>query len=260
MVDWEDRLGWEDAEDVVESGRPRVPVRPIVSHMATVLRRHPRVTLSVVATAAAVATVVGLLASMTPVNPALAQTLDVPHSLLTAARDAPGSYQPSPVSLAGVHPLARDGKPEVVYTGIENCPDCATVNWALAIALSRFGTFSGVREIRSQTVGVLRTDDTWSFTRASYRSDYLSFTVATPSQASAAFIEAGDDAALDFANRSVWSGPLFPPNLLADRTWSQITALLRSPGGRPVLAAADNIIAAICDLTRDRPASACLTA
>jgi hypothetical protein len=37
----------------------------------------------------------------------------------------------------------------------------------------------------------------------------------------------------------------------------RLTSLLRSPGERPVLAAADNIIAAICGLTHNRPASAC---
>jgi hypothetical protein len=259
MVDWEDRLGWAggDGEDVVESGRRRVPARRIASSVGAGLRRRPRLTLAAGLAVALVATAAGMLASMTPVNPALAQTTDLRASLLAAARNAPGSYRPSPVSLANVRPLSQDGKPVLVYTGIENCPDCATVGWALAIALSRFGTFSGVREIRSQAVGVLHADDTWSFTHASYSSDYLSFTVAVPSQTAAAFVESSDDAAIDFANRSVWSGPLFPPNLLAGRTWSQIAALLRSPSERPVLAAADNLIAAICGLTHDQPVADC---
>lgn len=261
MVDWEDRLGWAGGDgevlDVVESGRRRVPSRRIAGRVRATLRRRPRLTLAAALVVALVATVVGILASIAPVNPALAQTTDVRASLLAAAREAPGTYQPSPVSQEPARPLSQNGKPEIVYTGIENCPDCATVSWALAIALSRFGTFGGVREIRSQAIGVLHADDTWSFTRASYSSDYLSFTVGAPSQAAAAFVQSSDDAALDFANRSVWSGPLFPPNLLADRTWDQIAALLREPGGRPVLAAADNIIAAICRLTHDQPATAC---
>jgi hypothetical protein len=129
-----------------------------------------------------------------------------------------------------------------------------------------------VRAIRSQPAGVLRADDTWSFIGASYVSDYLVFTVNTrgllivdqsvntaPEQEGFAlgFIASSGDLALDFANQSLWLGPLFPPNLLANRTWNQIAALLRSPGGRPVLAAADNIITAICRLTHDKPASAC---
>lgn len=259
MVEWE-ALD-DEGPDIVESAPSRL--RPIAASLGSVLRRRPRLTLVVALSVAVLMTVVGVVASRTPVNPALAQTTNVPRSLLAAAHNARGSYQPSPIALVGVPPLSADGKPELVYTGTENCPDCATVNWALVVALSRFGTLSGMREIRSQAVGVLRADDTWSFTRASYDSSYLSLTVAATSpetggtHLAAAFIASSDDAALDFANRSVWSGPLFPPNLLADRSWNQIAALLREPGGRPVLAAADNIIAAICRLTHDQPATAC---
>jgi len=271
MVDWEDRIG--EGPDIVESApRCEISGRFLLARVGAVFRRRRRITLTL-AFVVMVMVLAGVLVSgRASVNPALAQTTDVPQSLLAAARDAPGSYQPSPQQLTGVPLLSKNGKPELVYAGAENCPDCATINWALVIALSRFGTFTGVRAIRSQPAGVLRADDTWSFIGASYVSDYLVFTVNTrgllivdqsvntaPEQEGFAlgFIASSGDLALDFANQSLWLGPLFPPNLLANRTWNQIAALLRSPSGRPVLAAADNIITAICRLTDDKPASAC---
>jgi hypothetical protein len=271
MVDWEDRIG-EDPDIVESAPRLEISGRFLLARVGAVLRRRRRFTLTL-AFVVMVMVLAGVFVSgRASVNPAFAQTTDIPQSLLAAARNAPGSYQPSPQQLTGVPLLSQRGRPELVYAGPENCPDCATINWALAIALSRFGTFTGVRPIRSQAVGVLRADDTWSFIGARYVSDYLVFAVSTngllivdqsvnaaPEQEGVAsgFIASSGDLALDFANQSVWLGPLFPPNLLANRTWTQIAALLRSPSGRPVLAGADNIITAICRLTHNEPASAC---
>ncbi|HSR26568.1 MAG TPA: DUF929 family protein, partial [Candidatus Eisenbacteria bacterium] len=41
------------------------------------------------------------------------------------------------------------GRPEVLYVGAEYCPYCAAERWPLIVALSRFGTFSGVRAAAS---------------------------------------------------------------------------------------------------------------
>ena len=45
--------------------------------------------------------------------------------------------------------LTSGGKPQVVYVGAEYCPYCAAERWAMTIALSRFGTFSGLHFIHS---------------------------------------------------------------------------------------------------------------
>jgi Domain of unknown function (DUF929) len=45
--------------------------------------------------------------------------------------------------------LTASGKPEVLYTGAGFCPYCAAVRWPLIVALSRFGTFSGLAPARS---------------------------------------------------------------------------------------------------------------
>jgi len=46
-------------------------------------------------------------------------------------------------------PLTAGGKPEVLYVSTQYCPYCAAENWALLVALGRFGVFSDVSEIRS---------------------------------------------------------------------------------------------------------------
>ena len=45
-------------------------------------------------------------------------------------------------------PLTAKGRPEVLCVGTEYCPYCAAQSWALIVALSRFGMFTGLRTIR----------------------------------------------------------------------------------------------------------------
>ena len=40
--------------------------------------------------------------------------------------------------------LKQGGKPRVLYIGAEYCPYCAAQRWAVAQALSRFGTWTGL--------------------------------------------------------------------------------------------------------------------
>ena len=53
------------------------------------------------------------------------------RSVLTVTKDQP--------------PLAAGGKLRLVYVGAEYCPWCALMRWPLVMALSRFGTFSGLK-------------------------------------------------------------------------------------------------------------------
>jgi hypothetical protein len=46
-------------------------------------------------------------------------------------------------------PLTSGGTPRVLYVGAGFCPYCAAVRWPLIVALSRFGTFSGLSTTRS---------------------------------------------------------------------------------------------------------------
>jgi thiol-disulfide isomerase/thioredoxin len=70
--------------------------------------------------------------------------------------------------------LTLSGKQRFVYVGAEYCPYCAAMRWSLVAALSRFGTFSGLKETASApTDGNI---PTFSFVGATYKSKYFEFT------------------------------------------------------------------------------------
>jgi hypothetical protein len=223
------------------------------------------------------------------VNPAVTRLIaavkNVPqHAIDAAARNAttPFGAMPNPVSGA---PLTKNGKPEVFYVGAQFCPYCAPQNWALVVALSRFGTFTGLTTIRTGNYPPFPPLDTWAFYGSSYASEYLAFVpveersnvLVSPSAnpgkgagyrvlqkltpAQRALVNKYDSGNgvpfIDFGNKVVVIGTGARPSVLEHMTWSQIAAALTRPAGAPILTAADFIIANICQLTGNRPASAC---
>ncbi|MGD0894622.1 MAG: DUF929 family protein [Acidimicrobiales bacterium] len=70
--------------------------------------------------------------------------------------------------------LAQDGLARVVYVGAEYCPYCAILRWSLVAALSRFGTFKGLKET-SSTADVAPIP-TFAFLGSTYTSKYIRFT------------------------------------------------------------------------------------
>ena len=224
-------------------------------------------------------------------NPApgqlVAQVTGVPAGLAEAAGDGHGQVTAALTSVRGA-PLVARGKPEVLYVGTEYCPYCAAQSWAVIVALSRFGTFSGLSTIRSGNYRPYPNLDTWTFYGSAYASRYLTFVpvetksnvltarTANPQKGSSytrlQTLTAGQQAIynrydktrvvpfLDFGNRSVIVGSSFDPLVLQKLTWSQIAASLRQPvslAGWAILGAANYFTAAICQLTDDRPARAC---
>lgn len=185
-------------------------------------------------------------------------------------------------------PLTAGGKPEVLYVGTEFCPYCAAENWALLVALGRFGTFAGVNEIRSASYPPIPPLDSWTFYGSSYRSKYLTFVPvetysnvlvsakANPLKATSyrlldkltpaqrVLMNAADKTHAtpftDFGGQAVMIGSPFFPQTLEHLTWSQLISALRAHRGaaaQAVIGAADYITAELCTLTRDRPATAC---
>jgi hypothetical protein len=65
--------------------------------------------------------------------------------------------------------------PEILYIGAEYCPYCAAQRWATIIALSRFGTFSGLGNMSSYSNDVFPNTPTFTFVKAKYKSKYLVF-------------------------------------------------------------------------------------
>jgi hypothetical protein len=97
-----------------------------------------------------------------------------PSALAAAAANFDTKYpDPTPVDDA---PLTKTGKPDLLYIGAEYCPYCATERWALILALSKFGTFSGLSEIHSSPTDEYPSTPTWSFYGSHYTSPYLTFT------------------------------------------------------------------------------------
>src|ERR1022692_2680636 len=97
----------------------------------------------------------------------------VPAATLNAI--GPGSTVSKAVTSISGSALTSAGKPEVLYIGAEYCPYCATERWAMAVALSRFGTFTGLRGIHSISTDVDPNTPTLTFYKSTYTSKYLVF-------------------------------------------------------------------------------------
>ena len=185
-------------------------------------------------------------------------------------------------------PLTEAGKPEVLYVATGYCPYCAAENWALIVALSRFGQFTGLTTSRSPQFEDVPPIDTWTFYGSSYTSPYLAFVpVETRSNVLVSPKANKEDAAsyrvlqhltaaqqavfnkydnqrstpfVDFADQAVQTGSGILANLVANNTWQQLAADLRHPEtleGATLLNEADTLTAELCSLTGGRPAAAC---
>jgi thiol-disulfide isomerase/thioredoxin len=181
--------------------------------------------------------------------------------------------------VSGEPELTMNGKPEVLYMGGEYCPYCAAERWAIAAALSRFGTLSGVQFIQSSPTDAYPSTPTLSFANARYASKYLSFVpvelysekpdASTPtgyaylqqptSQQAALLARYGGGSIpfVDIGNRYVVTAAQYLPSALAGLTWSQVASAMHdpnSPVARDIDGAANMITAAICKLTHGQPA------
>ncbi|HEX3960375.1 MAG TPA: DUF929 family protein [Trebonia sp.] len=181
--------------------------------------------------------------------------------------------------------LTSGGKPEVLYMGGEYCPFCAAERWALAAALSRFGTFTGLSLIHSSPTDVYASTPTLSFHGSGYTSNYVSFTpvewfgeaadASTPfghayleqptSQEAALFSKyAGESIPfVDIGNRYLLPQTQYVPSALQGMSWSQVAAAMRTPSSpvaRDIDGAANVITAAICNITNGQPGGVCSSA
>jgi hypothetical protein len=203
-----------------------------------------------------------------------------------------GTTSANPTTITGPA-LTSGGKPEVLYIGAEYCPYCAAERWAVIVALSRFGTFSGLAPIRSAAKDGAGNAEpypltpTWTFAKATYTSSYLTFTpvegytnvpdkstgfytvLQTPTAAQQALLDKYDAAYqgaipfIDYGNRYLSVGASYNPAVLSGLTWAQIADDLHDPSNsvaKSILGTANFATAAICSLTNNQPASACTSA
>jgi hypothetical protein len=213
----------------------------------------------------------------TALAPSVVQSLS---SVTPATFDAvgiPGSVV-APSALGRQNPILRaaDGRPVVTYVGAEYCPYCAAERWALAVALSRFGTFTNLSGTQSSGSDVFPNTQTLSFYGSSYSSPYLRFdaveeasnrqvggayqTLQQPTAAQSALLARYDTAGsipfLDIANRYVINGASYSPQVLQGLSRAQIADQLndpKSPVAQAIDGTANQITAALCAVTGNQP-------
>jgi hypothetical protein len=210
----------------------------------------------------------------------LSDIANVPATTLNAV-GAGTTYPKVIIPVRGTE-LTSGGKPEVLYIGAEFCPYCGTERWAMAVALSRFGTFTGLHGIHSSSTDVFPSTPTLTFYKSTYTSPYIVFTpvetetvtkaaLQTPTSAQESLIdkydgppyvsgEAGAIPFVDFGNKYIISGASYDPQVLQGKTWAEVAASLSDPSNQIAKGAdgaANLITAAICKLTNNKPASAC---
>jgi thiol-disulfide isomerase/thioredoxin len=211
-----------------------------------------------------------------------ADVTGVPAATLdqVAAGSVPSYAGNSPVVPISDKPLTSGGKPEMLYIGAEYCPYCAAMRWSMAVALSRFGSFTTpLRGIHSSSTDTNPNTPTLTFYKAGYTSKYLTFVPVENENINSGALQpttAAQEALwkkydttsqgstgypfIDFGNKAVIKNPIYDPGVLAGKTWAQVAAALHDPSS-PIAKAADGaanfITASICKMTNNTPATVC---
>jgi hypothetical protein len=208
------------------------------------------------------------------------QVTNVPTAVLGEAGPARVITPLQQVRTAGA-PLTAGGKPAIVFVSEESCPFCAAERWAVAVALSRFGTWAKLGVTSSAADDVYPNTATLSFRSAVYHSAELTLLTTeltdntghplqpqTPldTQLIAHFdvppyVNSADQSGavpfLDIANQYILAGAQYDPQVLAGLSARQIASQLGDPAS-PVAQAVDGsaqvIIAAIDHVLRDHTA------
>lgn len=179
-----------------------------------------------------------------------------------------------PTVVNGHGAFTVDGKPGVFFYGYEYCPYCATERWAVVAALSRFGTWHGLRNMASSSTDVYPNTPTFTFRTASFTSPYIGFEsvealdrnnhrlqVPTPSEvALLSEMNASGAPFMDMGNRVLVTGASFDPSVLSGKSRAQIAAGLTngdSPATAGIVATANYLTAGICAVDGQQPSSVC---
>jgi hypothetical protein len=231
----------------------------------------------------------GPTASVAPTDVA-AEATSVPLAALNAV--GAGTVSAFPVSAGDAPALTLNGLPRVFYAGGEFCPYCAFERWAVVVAMSRFGTWSGLGQTRSSADDVFPSTATFSFHGATFASTTVAFsgyelysngvnsdgshaTLDTLDAADTALMAKYDgppyfpsDAAgsipfIDIGGKYLISGASTSPQVLAGKDQAQIAAALSDPTSdiaKAVLGTANVITAAVCKASAGMPSAVCTAA
>jgi hypothetical protein len=199
-----------------------------------------------------------------------------------------GTSTPKPTAISGKIIATSDGLPKILYIGAEYCPYCATERWPMAVALSRFGTFSNLQITHSSSTDVYPDTQTFSFHGSTFTSNYIGFEpveeytniasgsgytkLDTPNTEDSSlmttydappYVPSSDQGAIPFiyfAGKYLVVGATYSPALLQNLTADQIASALNNPSSaiaKGVDGAANGLTAAICEVTNNLPTSAC---
>jgi len=216
-------------------------------------------------------TVTGILGSQ--LNYTLYQNL-TGVSFSTLAAVGKGASDVTPPSAISSSPLTNGSKPEILYIGAEFCPYCAAERWALVVALSKFGNFSGLEYMQSApTDGNI---STLSFVHSNYTSKYISFVTVeyedrnrnnlqpTTAQEQSIWQNLSNNQesfpTIDFGGQYALTTSQFNFQDLNNLNWNQIGSQLNKPSAqvaKEIDGAANSIIKVVCTLTGMSPSSVC---
>jgi len=227
----------------------------------------------------------GLAPPVGPASAAVIQRLTgVSPTVVAAVGVPPQSIVTPPTIKTGQPGLVVDGRPGAVFIGGVFCPFCAAERWAIIMAFSRFGTFSGLQETTSSPWDVYPSTATFSFHGATYSSRYVALAMAEHSgndvdgpgtnseldpltSQEANLWQKYDDSYgypfLDIGNKALVLSPGFSPSLLSGFDQREIASRLsdpHDPSTQAIVGTATYLSAAICATTGQRPASVCATA
>ena len=213
-----------------------------------------------------------------PLKPDAAQLVVNSLTALPAAElDAigPGSANNLVKPVSGTPLTGPSGKPLVFYFGAEYCPYCAAERWPIIVALSRFGTFSGLKTTSSSSSDIYPNTPTFTFHGSTFTSQYIDFqavettdrnqnALETPTASQQALVNQYDTSGsipfVDLGNRYVFAGATYLPDVLAGMSWQAVADALAqrdSAQAKAVLGSANLVTAAVCRLTADQPSSVC---
>jgi hypothetical protein len=217
------------------------------------------------------------LAQVTGVSASVAGSVGLPSGITvpSVAKDQPR--------------LTSGGKPEVFYVGAEYCPNCAAERWAIIMAFSRFGSFTGLEETTSSPwenpPGPI---PTFSFHGSHYKSNYITFDTVEhetndtgPNQAGRAILEplTSQESNLwskytthfglpyeaypfiDFGNKVFVLGASYNPTILTGQAdQATVASNFKNPKNditQAVVGTANYLTAAVCSVTGNQPSSVC---
>ena len=215
-----------------------------------------------------------VLSAITGVSQAEADTVGAPSGLAV------------PKTATGQPALTSGGKPEALYIGAEFCPFCGAERWALVMAFSKFGTFSGLQETTSSPYDSPPAIATFTFAKATFTSSLVDFTTVenesndttglgtrkvlqplTQAQQnlwtkySAQFgLSSTGFPFVDFGDQVFVLGPTYNPQVLLGLDQGQIAQKLSNPSDpvtQAIVGASNYITAAICAVTGQQPGAVC---